>query len=51
MFYRQIGQEQWNFWGNIPKQSNTIFRTLDNVIPGNYEVYQSLCRLLHWLMA
>jgi hypothetical protein len=38
MYYKQQGQENWNEWGNITRGESTIFRTLNNVVPGIYEV-------------
>ncbi len=38
MYYRQVGQEQWTEWGNVTQGETSVFRTLQNVIPGAYEV-------------
>jgi hypothetical protein len=39
MYYRNIGNEDWTEWGSIPRGESTIFRTLNNVIPGSFEVF------------
>jgi hypothetical protein len=38
MYYRNQGNEQWTQWVSIPRGERTVLDTLNNVIPGAYEV-------------
>lgn len=39
LYYRPSGTLDWKDFGTIPRGTNTVTRTLDNEVPGSYEVF------------